>query len=179
VSIRDIVPPRGVELVEVVDPRGRPLAVVSAWEAHRQSLPHRAALVIFRQGRERVVLGRRPAGSPVFPGRWDFTARGHVRPGEAVRDAAKRLADAAMPGLAGPPLFQAALPPGPGNGFEALSVFHCALREGPGVGELESLAVDREELGHLAAQFRDLLAPGVVQALESGVLFDEPGPGAD
>jgi len=178
VSVQDIAPPRGVELVEVVDARGRPLAVVSAWEAHRQSLPHKAALVVFRHGRDGVVLGRRPAGSPVFPGRWDLTARGHVRPGEAVRDAARRLADEAMPGLAGPPLFQAVLPPGPGNGHEALSVFRCALREAPAVGETQSLTVNREELEHLVMEFRELLAPEVVQALESGVLFDAPPPEA-
>ncbi|GFK94333.1 Isopentenyl-diphosphate Delta-isomerase [Fundidesulfovibrio magnetotacticus] len=161
----------GTELVEVVDLAGRPLALVSAWEAHRQSLPHRAVLVVFAPERDKVLLGRRAASAPAFPGRWDLTARGHVRPGEAVQDAARRLADRHMPGLAGAPRFQTALPPSPATDFEALSVFRCQAREIPEAAGSETLAVDREALSHLALEFRDLLAPEVLQAFEAGILF--------
>ena len=168
------------EPVEVVDGHGRLLAVVSAAEAHRQSLPHRAALVLFYSGSGKLVLARRPAVSPSYPGRFDLTARGHVRPGEAAQDAATRLAESAFPGLAGAPAFHRLLPPTNGTGFEAVAIFRCRLQTEPGHAAgsggavtPDTLEIGSEELAALAVDFRELFAPGVIAAFERGTLFGD------
>jgi len=166
------------EPVEVVDGQGRLLAVVSASEAHRQSLPHRAALVLFFSREGKLVLGKRPSSSAAYPGRFDLTTRGHLRPGEAALDAARRLVEEGRPGLGGLPVRQCLLAPSQTTGFEAVEVFRFRLMEaqGPmaGHGEpeaLEALEVGREELAALAEDFRELFAPGVIEAFEAGMLF--------
>lgn len=161
----------GAQPVEVVDGLGRPLAVVPAAEAHRQSLPHRAALVLFFTREGKLLLGKRFRDSPVFPGRWDLTARTHILPGEAALDAAMRLVDAEFPGLGGLPCFHGLLPPGESTGFEAVSVFRYRAEGEHGDSGRELLAVSFEELSELARNFRELFAPTVIAALEGGILF--------
>lgn len=169
------------EPVEVVDDHGHLLAVVSASEVHRQSLPHRAALVLFFSRKGKLVLAKRPADSPSYPGRFDLTAHAHIRPGEAAQDAAGRLAEASFPGLAGPLVFHRLLPPTQSTGFEALTVFRCRLQGEPGhtadsrkpktLEAFETLEIGSEELAALAVDFRELFAPEVIAAFEGGVLF--------
>lgn len=158
--------------VEVVDAAGRPLAVLPAGEAHRQSLPHRAALVLFFDTSGRLLLEKRPRDCGLYPGRWDTPARGHIRPGEAAQDAARRLADAARPGLAGQAVASAVLEPSASTGFEVLSVFRCRVASYP-PGDSE-MAVSGAELAALMQDFRELFTPGLVHAHESGALFREP-----
>lgn len=155
--------------VEVVDARGRVLAVVAASEAHRQCLPHRAALVLFFDGQNKLLLTKRPKTSAVYPERWDLTARGHLRPGEASLDAARRLVEAQHPGQGGLPVALCQLPPTQATGFEALSVFRFRVE----IAALsrDALSVSREELAALSDDFRELFAPTVIDALENGMLF--------
>ncbi len=157
--------------VEIVDDRGRLLAVVSAGEAHRQSLPHRSVLVLFVDREQKVLLAKRPKDAPVFPSRWDLPARGHLQPGEAHFDAARRLADSLFPAQGGLPAFQARLSPTERSDFEALAVYRYPVGFKNDPSERNILAVSHEELAVLAADFRELLTPAVVQAFEAGILF--------
>jgi isopentenyl-diphosphate delta-isomerase len=161
---------QGAEPVEVVDVSGRLLAVVTAPEAHRQSLPHRAALVLFFNRDGKLLLGKRPKTAASFPDRWDFTARGHIKPGEASVDAAKRLAEAEFPGISGLPFLSCQLAASVGTDFEALTVFKYRVDSGYGSPGGELLAASAEELSALSQDFRELFAPAVIYALEKGIL---------
>jgi isopentenyl-diphosphate delta-isomerase len=162
------------EPVEVVDASGRALAVMPASEAHRQSLPHRAALVLFFDRQGKLLLGRRFRTSSIFPGRWDLTARGHIRPLEAALDAAARLAGAEFPGLGGQLARHCDLTPSEHTGFEAVAVFRYPAHGERGHSGREMLAVSDTELAVLIQDFRELIAPSVVHAYETGVLFRRP-----
>jgi len=168
------------EPVEIVDAAGRPLAVIPAAAAHRQSLPHKAVLALFFDRETRIVLTKRKPSAQAYPGRWDLPGRGHVRPGEAFLDAAKRLAEPLFPGRCGQFRFACALPATRDTAFEALCVFCCRLAEIPLTLESlppkeELLAVNADEMTALAADFRELFTPEVVNAFESGWLFDDQG----
>jgi isopentenyl-diphosphate Delta-isomerase len=160
----------GAEPVEVVDVSGRLLGVVSAAEAHRQSLPHRAVLVLFFNRCGKLLLGKRPKTAASFPGRWDLTARGHIVPGEASLDTAKRLADSEFPGINGLPFLSCQLTASVGTDFEALTVYKYRVDSGYGLPGGELLEVSTEELLALAQDFRELFAPAVIYALEKGIL---------
>ncbi len=158
-------------MVEVVDHDGNLLAVIPASEAHRQSLPHRAALTLLFDKLGRLALTRRPQTEALYPGRWELPARGHILPGEAASDAARRLAEGRFPQGLGPLTPQSALKAGEDTAFEALKVFRCTLHSDGDDEEL--LLVSREELSVLSDDHRELFAPWVVYALKEGVLFPE------
>ena len=161
------------EPVEIVDGRGRVLAVLSAGEAHRQSLPHRSVLVLFVDREQKILLIKRPKIAPVLPGRWDLPARGHLMPGESHFDAAKRLADCRYPAQGGLPIFQRRLPSTESSGFETLAVYRYPVAHGVDPSRHDVLAVNHGELAVLTADFRELLTPAVVQAFEAGILFSD------
>jgi len=151
--------------------------MVSAGEAHRQSLPHRAVLVLFLDLEARIILGRRAAFAPAYPGRWDLPGRGHARPGEAFLDAALRVGQALFPGRCGRFRFAYAVAATRDTAFETLHVFWCRLTEISLALESlpqkeEFLAVNADEMTALAADFRELLTPEVIDAFEYGRLFD-------
>lgn len=159
------------EPVEVVDPSGRLLAIVSAGEAHRQSLAHRAVLVLVYGGPERIVLGKRPKNARAYPGRWELPVRGHRQPGEAAPDAAHRLAEARYPGLGGAYHVRSSqIPASETTGFEDIAVFRCMAHMRPENPDT-TLAVNRDELAALVQGYRELLVPELVDAFESGLLF--------
>lgn len=166
------VPP--VEAVEVLDAQGRPLGVIPAAEAHRQSLPHRSAMVLVFDGRGKLLLRRRDANEALYPGRWDIPAVGHVQPGEACEDAAFRVTRERLPACGGTLLPHGELPPAQSIGFERVSLFKYLLpgtaRNFPGFDEKEWLHADADELTALAEDFRELFTPAVIHALGRGAL---------
>lgn len=157
--------------VEVLDGRGRLLAVVPEEEAHRQSLPHRAALVLVFDRAGRLLFDKRPGSSPAWPGRFDLWARGHTRPGEAAADAARRLALEHHPELKRAPAFQERLAPREATGHEELWIFCVRLDRIEEQRGGSTLAVSREEMAALAAGYRELFTPFAIEAYEDGVLF--------
>lgn len=164
----------GGEPVEVLDGQGRLLAVVTQEEAHRQSLPHRAALVLVLDRAGKLLFDKRPRSSAVWPGRFDLVTRGHTRPGEAADDAARRLAFGRHPELRRAPAFQKRLPPCEATGHEELWIFCVRLDRDEDQRDGQTLAVSREEMSALAAGYRELFTPFSIQAYEDGVLFGLP-----
>lgn len=162
------------EAVEVLDDLGRPLGVILAAEAHRQSLAHRSAMVLAFDARGKAGLRRRDARQALYPGRWDIPTVGHVLPGESREDAALRITRQGLPSSGGALLPHGELPPGPGTGFERVTLYKYLL---PGTiqglrgwDSAEWLFADADELTALATDFRELFTPIVIQALEHGAL---------
>lgn len=84
----------GDEYVELVAEDGRSAGRVTRAAAHSDpSLIHRVVHVLVlnrRSGREEILLQKRSALKDIAPGLWDVSVGGHVIPGEAPLEAAKR-----------------------------------------------------------------------------------------
>jgi 8-oxo-dGTP pyrophosphatase MutT (NUDIX family) len=78
------------EAVEVVDPDGFPVGVVSRAEMRATNARHRATYIVVRDARARVVVHQRAAWKDIWPSRWDLAFGGVCGPGEAWRDSAVR-----------------------------------------------------------------------------------------
>jgi len=168
--------PQSLELVEVVDRSNRPLVVMPLAEAHRQSLCHRAVLVLVFNRENKVYLQKRHKHKPLYPGRWDLSATGHIKPDESRKDAALRELYEEL-GLTATSLkLKQELAASPETGFEFISLFTAGLldeKPRPNLRELETgHFFDRDELCILVEQFRELLTPGLVYFSERDLIFE-------
>jgi isopentenyl-diphosphate delta-isomerase len=85
------VPQRELELVELVDPEGRPAGSATVADAHREpGRLHRAFSVLLVDPAGRTLLQQRAEVKTRFPLRWANACCGHPRPGESVTAAAAR-----------------------------------------------------------------------------------------
>ncbi len=81
------------ECLTVYDSRMQPCGVLERALVHRFGLRHRVVHVLVREVRDGVSgiwLQQRGFDRPLLPGAFDWTATGHVDPGEALCDAAAR-----------------------------------------------------------------------------------------
>ncbi len=79
------------ELLDVLDPEGRPLGAVKPRNAvHRDGDWHKTVHVWIVNYRGEVLFQKRSMGKDSFPGLWDVSAAGHVSAGESVLLAAQR-----------------------------------------------------------------------------------------
>ena len=87
--------PREKQLVELVDPTGRPIGSSTVEDAHRTpGQLHRAFSVLLVDPDGRLLLQRRAAVKTRFPSRWANTCCGHPAPGSPLRSAAaQRLSE--------------------------------------------------------------------------------------
>ena len=165
--------PDSPEPVEVLDREKRQLMVMPLPEARRQALPHRAVQVLIFDTARRVILMRRSRDKARYPGKWDVSAAGPVRPGEARRDAAVRVLERTMGLRADKLRLVAEIEAGPENGHEHVSLFtagRLAQTPRPNPEEAcEVFAYAPEELGHLMEHFRDLLTPRLISLWEKGL----------
>lgn len=167
------------EMVEAVDAADRPLAVVSLAEAHRQGLPHRAVLVMLFNTAGKLYIQKRSQGKRLYPGRWDLSATGHVKAGEAREAAALReLREELGIGLDRLLLWREVTARQAGA-LEFVSLYHAGRvkqQPRPNPEEVETgMWVDREELDYLAREFRDQLTPGLVHFWERDLIFPRTG----
>ena len=78
-----------MELLSIIDGDGNTVGWCEKTEAHLKGYRHRsAAVLLFKNGR--VLLQKRGAQQPTWPGYWDCTSSGHVKKGERVEKAAAR-----------------------------------------------------------------------------------------
>lgn len=88
------------ELVEVVDPDGRVLGIVTRREMRERTLRHRATYVVVVDGADQVIVHQRAPWKDIYPGYWDLAFGGVCGVGESWEEAAAReLAEEA--GIAG------------------------------------------------------------------------------
>jgi isopentenyldiphosphate isomerase len=78
------------ELVEVVDPSGAVVEVVTRARMRAEHLRHRAVFVAVESSDGRVLVHRRSEDKDVWPGWWDLAVGGVVAAGEPWLDAARR-----------------------------------------------------------------------------------------
>jgi 8-oxo-dGTP pyrophosphatase MutT (NUDIX family) len=78
------------ELVEVVDPDERVVAVVSRAEMRRRNLPHRATYVMVFGSSGTVLAHQRAPWKDIWPSRWDLAFGGVCAVGEPWDAAAAR-----------------------------------------------------------------------------------------
>ncbi len=76
--------------VEVVDQNNRPLTSMDVNEVHRQSLLHRAVIILVYDIEGKLFLQKRTPRKKLYAGRWDVSASGHVLTGESKEEAAQR-----------------------------------------------------------------------------------------
>ena len=82
---------RGTAEVVLVDDADREVGRASLAEAHRgPGAQHRAFTAVLFDERGDVILARRAAGKPLWPGWWDATVASHPRAGEGYREAGGR-----------------------------------------------------------------------------------------
>lgn len=162
-------------LVEVLDQRGRMVAVVAATEARRQLLPHRSVVVLLADDEDRVFLYRRPAGHSAERRLWDASARGPVLAGEALMAAATRILEQAT-GLHVErmrPAFEQA--PCVENGNVHLHVFQCSRPSGGHEPLEHGQFFTLDEARFLMREFRELVSPRLALLAEASGLFRRPG----
>jgi len=168
-------PDKTVEMVDIVDARDRPLLVLPLAEAHRQGLFHRSVMVLVYDAAGRLYLQKRSPQKSLYPGRFDLSATGHVRAGEAREEAAARELFEEL-GLSAPSLAQLdAVPASRETAFEFVTLFSAGRTSEapkPSPDELAGgMFVDEGELAALVRDYRDWLTPAVVHFFEKRTLF--------
>ena len=163
------------ELVDVVDERDRPLAVMRLAEVHQQRLAHRAVFILVYNGLGKVYLQKRSSAKTLYPGRWDISASGHVQAGEPRLLAAHRELEEEL-NLTPPALKElCCIPASVETGYEVQALFSAGVvhaQPRPNPAEVETGAFyDPEELSCLAKHFRNQLTPALVYFWERGLLF--------
>ena len=167
--------PLPVELVDVVDQEDRPLAVMPLTEAIRQSLYYRLVSVLVFRPDGKLFLQKRGPKKNLYPNRFDVSASGHVKAGEARVDAASRELFEEL-GLRAQNLTVLHTVPGSDQTSRAFVTLFSAGRisEPPHPNPQEvagGMFVDLGELTALARDYRDMLTPGLVYFFEQKVLF--------
>jgi len=80
-----------VEFFEVVDAPGTPIGCATRAACHgNPALVHRVVHVLVQDAAGRLYLQKRARNKDIQPGKWDTSVGGHVQPGEAVEQAARR-----------------------------------------------------------------------------------------
>lgn len=163
-------------LVEVIDDRNRPLAVLPKRLVHRQLLKHRSVQVLVFNPDRKIYLQKRNQSMQFFPGRWDISARTHPRAGESTHDAAIRALKEELNLEADNPQLIRELDAGPETGFEHVTLYTINKVTQPIHPNAEAVAegfyYSQEELTCLIKEFRELLTPNLVILWESGLLAD-------
>ncbi len=91
------------ERLDVVDEDDVPVSIASRRTVHEQALLHRAVHVFLLGEDGELLVQRRSEDKRTYPGRWTSSASGHVRAGNAPRQAAKRETREEL-GIDAPPL---------------------------------------------------------------------------
>ncbi|MEL7638033.1 MAG: NUDIX domain-containing protein [Solidesulfovibrio sp.] len=163
------------ELVDIVDAADRRLLVMPLAEAHRQGLFHRSVMVLVYNDQGKLYLQKRGPQKSLYPNRFDLSATGHVRAGEARQEAAARELQEEL-GLAAASLtWLDAVPASEETAYEFVTLFSAGRPGQPPRPNPDEVAggvfVDAAELAALVRDYRDLLTPAVVRFFERKALF--------
>ncbi|MDY7001884.1 MAG: NUDIX domain-containing protein [Thermodesulfobacteriota bacterium] len=166
---------KALESVEIVDKQNRPLCVLPFSEVRRQSLCHRAVLVLVFNPGNKVYLQKRSPQKELYPGRLDLSITGHVRVGESREEAAVRALREELGIYADgiDPLVEVWAGPQTGLGFVTFFPLDCRGRaiNFEAWGADRGLFVDKGELDYLAENFREMLTPSLVYFWKKNLIF--------
>lgn len=156
---------QGLESLEVLDNKGRPLLLMPKESVQRQHLPHKVVLVALRDHEGRLYLHKRSRTRARQPSLWNISVSGPVLAGEARADTAlRRLAEDL--GIRNVPLRrQAVIPPSAATDNIEVTLFLAGPTMLPpypnsNVAE-ESMYVDQDELEALARDLPQMLTPAL------------------
>ncbi|NCD24069.1 MAG: hypothetical protein EOL86_00550 [Deltaproteobacteria bacterium] len=158
--------------IYVVDANNRPLAVMDREQVLRQGLKHRNVALVLSDARGRLVLRRRPADHPIYPGRWDIAGGGHVQAGLAAEDVARACVPASLPGLEVWHARTLGASARTGNAF--VEIFLARLDSAQGstlLHDHDYLSVDQDELDALASAHPDLFTPALITVWTEQIAF--------
>lgn len=165
------------DLVEVVDENDRPLMVMSAADVHKQPLRHRVVLTLLYDADGRIYLQRRALTKTLYPGLWDLSSTGHVLAGESREHAALRELNEELRVFPGKVTQIVHIPASQKTDYASISLFSARLggeTPCPNQAEVsEGMFVDNEELDAMMNNFRELLTPAVIWAMEHNIIFNE------
>lgn len=163
------------ELVDVVDENDRPLVAMPLPEVFRQTLNHRAVLVLLHDEDGRVYLQKRSDKKTLYPGRWDLSATGHVKAGEARESAARRELAEELGIHAQRLHFVSEVPASASTGYSFVTIYRADQISGviapDGKEVVDGMFVDEDELDSMMESFRDLVTPALVFCWELGLIF--------
>ncbi|GAB7080636.1 NUDIX hydrolase [Megalodesulfovibrio paquesii] len=170
-----------VELVEAVDSRNRPLAVMPLQVVHAQQLFHRSVRIMVYNPAGKLYLQKRSRNKSVYPGRWEISASGHAQAGESQEDAARREVAEELGIHVERLSLRLEIPATPLTAFEFITVFSAGLVHAvprPNPEELDGgMFVDADEMDYLAREYLDVLTPGLVHLYEHKLLFPNTSDG--
>jgi isopentenyldiphosphate isomerase len=78
------------ELVDVIDPAGNTIGVVTRQEMRAKRLPHRCTYVLVFNNNDELFIHLRTATKDVYPSFWDVCIGGVLSAGENFEDGVKR-----------------------------------------------------------------------------------------
>lgn len=164
-----------LELVDVVDENDHPLIAMPLPEVFRQTLKHRTVLVLLHDSQGRIYLQKRGKGKTLYPGRWDLSATGHVKAGEARKTAARRELQEELSVYAQRLLFVKEVQASAATGYSFVTLYRAEQISGEitpdGKEVVDGMFVDRDELDSMVESFRDLLTPALVYFWELDLIF--------
>ncbi len=119
------------EWLDVVDENDRVVGRERRGVIHARGLMHRSAQVLVFNSAGELFLQKRSRSKDEFPGLWDSSAAGHVDPGEAYADCARRELAEEL-GIDAPLELEALFrfPASADTGWEHCSVYRCVY-DGP------------------------------------------------
>ena len=166
---------KALESVEIVDKQNRRLCVLPFSEVRRQSLCHRAVLVLIFNPGNKVYLRKRSPQKKLYPGRLDLSITGRVLVGESREEAAIRALREELGIYADgiDPLMEISAELEAGPGFVTLFSLDCRGRaiNSDAWGADRGLFVDKGELDYLAENFREMLTPRLVYFWQRSLVF--------
>ena len=155
------------ELLAVVDGEDRETGAERRDVVHARGLLHRAVHVVLTGPDGRVLIQKRSALKDTFPLHWECVG-GHLGPGEAYADAARREVREELGVDAADFERVAVIEASPVTGFEFLHVFRATLADVPVPEPTEVIAVEWIEpimLAREVAEGRREFSPSFVHTL--------------
>ena len=162
-------------LLEVVDEKNIPFMAMPPDSVHKQSLFHRSVVVMLYNMDNKLFMRKRTKEKHNFPGKWDISASGHVFAGESAMDAGLRVVKNILGLTLNELKFIHELPADIGTGNEFVSVYTTGkIAARPAINPEEAVEgyyYNKEELGCMIEEFRDLLSPSVATFWNRDILF--------
>jgi len=161
--------------IEVVDQNNRPLTSMDVNEVHRQSLRHRAVIILVYDIEGKLFLQKRSPQKKLYAGRWDVSASGHVLAGESKEEAAQRKLEQELGIRSSNLKLISEIKASSETGYEFISLY--VLEKSGHMMDLNKEEAasgyfySESELNWLVSEYRELLVPDMVFLHDRKLLF--------
>lgn len=144
-------------------------------EVHRQSLCHRAVIILVYDTEGKLFLQKRSSRKNLYAGRWDVSASGHVFTGESREEAAHRKLEQELGIRSSNLKLISEIEASSETGYEFINLY--ALERSGHLMDLNNEEAasgyfyTESELNWLVSEYRELLVPDLVFLHERELLF--------